>query len=40
MEIKDIKEANKYETIEIRDEAEMWIGAITKNDTYLTYRNW
>lgn len=40
MEIKDIKEASKFETTAIRDESDMWMNAKEGNDTYLTYKNY
>lgn len=38
IEIKDLKEANKYETADINAESEMWMNALSGNDTYTTYR--
>jgi hypothetical protein len=38
IEVKDINEANSYETADIRNESEMWINALLEMDTYLTYK--
>lgn len=38
IEIKDLSEAMKYETSEIRDMSEMWMNAKTDVDSYITYR--
>lgn len=38
MEVKDIREADKYETPESRDQAEMWLMANVGDDSYVTYR--
>ena len=38
MEVKDLNEANSYETSETRNAAEMWINALTEMDTYLSYK--
>lgn len=39
MEVKDQREFDKYETDQdMKDDAEMWIGARLGQDTYLTYR--
>lgn len=39
MEVKDLNEATSYETSDTKNSAEMWINAITGNDTFLTYKN-
>lgn len=38
MEVKDLNEAMKYETSEIKSDSEMWMGAMMETDTYLTYK--
>lgn len=40
IEIKDLVEAQIYETIESRDAAEMWINAKLEEDTYITYKKY
>jgi len=40
MEVKDLNEATKYETPEIRNDSELWMGAMMESDTYLTYRSY
>lgn len=40
MEIKDAKEALKYETSESKDLAEIWMNAQNKEDNYVTYKNY
>lgn len=40
IEIKDLVEAQTYETIESRDAAEMWINAKLEEDTYITYKKY
>lgn len=37
IEIKDIREAEKYETSESRNNAEMWMNAKLERDNYVTY---
>ncbi len=38
MEVKDIKEAAKYETSESKEQVEMWMNANSGNDSYITYK--
>lgn len=40
MEVKDLNQAMGYETSETKNAAEMWMNALTGNDTYLTYKNY
>lgn len=40
IEVKDAKEAEKNETEESRALAEMWMNALTGNDTYITYKQY
>lgn len=39
MEVKDLEEANKYETSDIKDQSEMWMNAKMEMDTFITYKN-
>lgn len=38
MELKDVNEADKYETSETAELAEMWMNAKMENDTHITYK--
>ena len=40
MEVKDIREAEKYETPEIREQADMWMNARSGDDSYISYREY
>lgn len=40
IELKDSKEASENETSESRDMSEMWMNAMVKADSYMTYSKW
>lgn len=40
MEVKDLNEANNYETSDIKSESEMWMNAKMEMDTFITYKQY